>query len=76
MPNFQWKEFKACLQIEQCELISSVVMADILRLHPWYGSVAAENTKGFLGVTDKKDGYSFVYPFGWQVCIATFLMLY
>ncbi|KAM1019936.1 hypothetical protein ACFX13_041991 [Malus domestica] len=28
--------------------------------------VAAENIKGFLPVTDKKDGYEFVYPFGWQ----------
>ncbi|KAK7273080.1 hypothetical protein RIF29_14126 [Crotalaria pallida] len=29
-------------------------------------SFAAENKKGFLPVLDKKDGYSFVYPFGWQ----------
>ncbi|KAL3513008.1 hypothetical protein ACH5RR_025725 [Cinchona calisaya] len=29
-------------------------------------SFAAENKKGFLSVTDKKDGYSFLYPFGWQ----------
>ncbi|XP_042013708.1 psbP-like protein 1, chloroplastic isoform X2 [Salvia splendens] len=28
--------------------------------------VAAETKKGFLPVTDKKDGYTFVYPFGWQ----------
>ncbi|GJU43394.1 PsbP-like protein 1, chloroplastic [Tanacetum coccineum] len=27
---------------------------------------AAENTKGYLPVTDKTDGYSFIYPFGWQ----------
>ncbi|KAL0415787.1 UNVERIFIED_CONTAM: PsbP-like protein 1, chloroplastic [Sesamum latifolium] len=27
---------------------------------------AAESKKGFLSVTDKKDGYTFVYPFGWQ----------
>lgn len=40
---------------------------------PWYGSVAAETKKGFLGVTDKKDGYSFVYPFGWQVVVTTVL---
>ncbi|KAK1653504.1 hypothetical protein QYE76_071309 [Lolium multiflorum] len=26
----------------------------------------AEGTKGFLGVIDRKAGYSFVYPFGWQ----------
>ncbi|KAJ9684168.1 hypothetical protein PVL29_016589 [Vitis rotundifolia] len=42
------------------------MMADILRVHTWYGSVAAETKKGFLTVTDKKDGYSFLYPFGWQ----------
>ncbi|CAI0411432.1 unnamed protein product, partial [Linum tenue] len=29
-------------------------------------SFAAENKKGFLPVTDNKDGYSFLYPFGWQ----------
>ncbi|GLT31391.1 hypothetical protein SLA2020_061320 [Shorea laevis] len=29
-------------------------------------SFAAENKKGFLAVTDNKDGYSFLYPFGWQ----------
>ncbi|CAB4301098.1 unnamed protein product [Prunus armeniaca] len=29
-------------------------------------SFAAENKKGFLPVTDKTDGYEFVYPFGWQ----------
>ncbi|GAB4860904.1 phycocyanin alpha-subunit phycocyanobilin lyase [Ancistrocladus abbreviatus] len=29
-------------------------------------SFAAETKKGFLPVTDKKDGYSFLYPFGWQ----------
>ncbi|XVE69116.1 hypothetical protein DITRI_Ditri09bG0124800 [Diplodiscus trichospermus] len=27
---------------------------------------AAETKKGFIAVTDKKDGYSFLYPFGWQ----------
>ncbi|KAF3433765.1 hypothetical protein FNV43_RR24868 [Rhamnella rubrinervis] len=29
-------------------------------------SFAAENKKGFISVVDKKDGYSFLYPFGWQ----------
>ncbi|CAN4088350.1 unnamed protein product [Withania somnifera] len=29
-------------------------------------SFAAENKKGLLPVTDRKDGYSFLYPFGWQ----------
>lgn len=27
---------------------------------------AAEAKKGFIPVTDKKDGYTFLYPFGWQ----------
>lgn len=27
---------------------------------------AAENAKGYIQVTDKTDGYSFIYPFGWQ----------
>uniref|UniRef100_A0A0F7CYK7 PsbP-like protein 1 n=1 Tax=Francoa sonchifolia TaxID=23250 RepID=A0A0F7CYK7_9ROSI len=29
-------------------------------------SFAAETKKGFLLVSDNKDGYSFLYPFGWQ----------
>ncbi|KAK6933223.1 PsbP, C-terminal [Dillenia turbinata] len=40
---------------------------------PWVSSVnqslisfAAESKKGFLPILDKKDGYSFLYPFGWQ----------
>ncbi|XP_021910570.1 psbP-like protein 1, chloroplastic [Carica papaya] len=32
-------------------------------------SFAAETKKGFLSVMDKKDGYSFLYPFGWQEVI-------
>ncbi|GER40146.1 oxygen-evolving enhancer protein 2 [Striga asiatica] len=31
--------------------------------------VAAETKKGFLLVTDRKDGYNFLYPFGWQEVI-------
>ncbi|WOL00690.1 hypothetical protein Cni_G09403 [Canna indica] len=31
-----------------------------------YVSFAAEAKKGFQAVLDKKDGYSFLYPFGWQ----------
>ncbi|KAF0921637.1 hypothetical protein E2562_011385 [Oryza meyeriana var. granulata] len=33
---------------------------------PNRAAFAAEAKKGFLPVTDKKDGYSFLYPFGWQ----------
>ncbi|KAJ8759885.1 hypothetical protein K2173_009986 [Erythroxylum novogranatense] len=33
-------------------------------------SFAAETKKGYLPVMDKKDGYSFLYPFGWQVLSA------
>ncbi|KAK4789982.1 hypothetical protein SAY86_017286 [Trapa natans] len=29
-------------------------------------SFAAENKKGYISVLDKNDGYSFLYPFGWQ----------
>ncbi|KAL4189057.1 hypothetical protein AMTRI_Chr08g163590 [Amborella trichopoda] len=29
-------------------------------------SLAAEALKGFQAVSDKNDGYSFLYPFGWQ----------
>ncbi|KAJ8448887.1 hypothetical protein Cgig2_030743 [Carnegiea gigantea] len=32
-------------------------------------SFSAESKKGFISVTDKKDGYSFLYPFGWQEVI-------
>ena len=32
----------------------------------WSAIVAAESKKGFLPVVDKKAGYSFLYPFGWQ----------
>lgn len=52
-----------------------IMMADILRRHLWYGSVAAENKKGFISVVDKNDGYSFLYPFGWQVCVSKFIFL-
>ncbi|KAF8397548.1 hypothetical protein HHK36_016466 [Tetracentron sinense] len=40
--------------------------------NPAYKSFAAEAKKGFLAVSDQKDGYSFLYPFGWQ--IAEFLI--
>ncbi|XP_043708806.1 psbP-like protein 1, chloroplastic isoform X1 [Telopea speciosissima] len=35
-------------------------------LYSTSSSFAAEAKKGFLTVVDKKDGYSFLYPFGWQ----------
>lgn len=31
-----------------------------------YKAFAVETKKGFQAVLDKKDGYSFLYPFGWQ----------
>ena len=43
-----------------------MLMLDILRVYTWCGSVAAESKKGFLSVLDKKDGYTFLYPFGWE----------
>ncbi|KAL8216054.1 hypothetical protein R6Q57_022891 [Mikania cordata] len=48
-------------------LATSVAIAPWLLLSFQKSTVfAAENVKGFLPVTDKKDGYSFLYPFGWQ----------
>ena len=32
-------------------------------------SDGAESKKGFMTVSDNKDAYSFLYPFGWQVYI-------
>lgn len=67
---------RACLQLFTSILLA--VMTDVLRLYFWYGSVAAEAKakKGFLPVTDNKDGYTFLYPFGWQVgYIIVFFML-
>ncbi|CAD5188985.1 unnamed protein product [Musa acuminata subsp. malaccensis] len=34
--------------------------------HANSASFAAEAKKGFQAVLDKKDGYTFLYPFGWQ----------
>lgn len=31
-----------------------------------YKALAVETKKGFQAVLDKKDGYTFLYPFGWQ----------
>ncbi|CAF2111912.1 unnamed protein product [Brassica oleracea] len=36
-------------------------------------SFGAESKKGFMTVSDNKDAYSFLYPFGWQVEKANFL---
>ncbi|KAB1217956.1 PsbP-like protein 1, chloroplastic [Morella rubra] len=35
-------------------------------VNPNSKSFAAESKKGFLPVVDNKDGYQFLYPFGWQ----------
>ncbi|KAJ0751140.1 hypothetical protein Hdeb2414_s0026g00680191 [Helianthus debilis subsp. tardiflorus] len=48
-------------------LATGVTIAPWLLLsHQKSTAFAAENVKGFLPVTDKTDGYSFLYPFGWQ----------
>ncbi|KZV15984.1 psbP-like protein 1, chloroplastic-like [Dorcoceras hygrometricum] len=44
----------------------SISAVDILIMCFSCNSVAAEAKKGFIPVTDKKDGYTFLYPFGWQ----------
>lgn len=46
--------------------VGTTLVPWVLLSHEKYASFAAENKKGFLPVTDKKDGYSFIYPFGWQ----------
>ncbi|XP_065869920.1 psbP-like protein 1, chloroplastic [Euphorbia lathyris] len=49
------------------ELIAVSVIAPWVSLETQTSSsFAAENKKGFLPVTDQKDGYSFLFPFGWQ----------
>ncbi|KAG6404077.1 hypothetical protein SASPL_136315 [Salvia splendens] len=47
-------------------LALGVTVAPWLFLSQQAATFAAETKKGFLPVTDKKDGYTFVYPFGWQ----------
>ncbi|CAK7325625.1 unnamed protein product [Dovyalis caffra] len=44
----------------------SVIAPWVSMVHRTSSSFAAESKKGFLLVTDNKDGYSFLYPFGWQ----------
>ncbi|KAJ6772827.1 PSBP-LIKE PROTEIN 1 CHLOROPLASTIC [Salix koriyanagi] len=49
------------------ELIAvSVIAPWVSMVNQTSPSFAAETKKGYLLVTDKKDGYSFLYPFGWQ----------
>ncbi|KAH6798304.1 PsbP-like protein 1 [Perilla frutescens var. frutescens] len=47
-------------------LAVGVTTAPWLFLSQHAATFAAETKKGFLPVTDKKDGYTFLYPFGWQ----------
>ncbi|KAM1162190.1 hypothetical protein ACFX1Q_002003 [Malus domestica] len=47
-------------------LAAGTVASWVLLTNQHSVSFAAENKKGFIPVTDKKDGYEFVYPFGWQ----------
>ncbi|GAV76055.1 PsbP domain-containing protein [Cephalotus follicularis] len=55
---------------ERCRrrhLLAAIVTAPCVSLvNPTSESFAAETKKGFLLVKDNKDGYSFLYPFGWQ----------
>lgn len=71
-----------CVRTEQISTPSTAIqdkagrrqlIATGITIAPWFllsyqksTAFAAENAKGFLPVTDKKDGYSFIYPFGWQ----------
>ncbi|XP_020584724.1 psbP-like protein 1, chloroplastic [Phalaenopsis equestris] len=44
--------------------LGAMVALSLIQANP--ASLAAEVKKGFQFVSDKKDGYSFLYPFGWQ----------
>ncbi|KAL6589249.1 hypothetical protein ACP70R_050401 [Stipagrostis hirtigluma subsp. patula] len=47
-------------------LVAGGAAAAAFLSRPNPAAFAAEAKKGFLPVTDKKAGYSFLYPFGWQ----------
>ncbi|KAG9453667.1 hypothetical protein H6P81_006571 [Aristolochia fimbriata] len=47
-------------------LVAVALVPCISLLNATPASFAAESKKGFQAVSDKKDGYSFLYPFGWQ----------
>ncbi|XP_039780266.1 psbP-like protein 1, chloroplastic isoform X2 [Panicum virgatum] len=47
-------------------LVAGAAAAAAFVSRPNPAAFAAESKKGFLPVVDKKAGYSFLYPFGWQ----------
>lgn len=47
-------------------LAAGVIASLVSLINENSASFAAETKKGFLAVSDNKDGYSFLYPFGWQ----------
>ncbi|PKI35228.1 hypothetical protein CRG98_044394 [Punica granatum] len=47
-------------------LMIGVIAPCISLIGPSSTSFAAENKKGYIPVSDRKDGYEFLYPFGWQ----------
>ncbi|KAI3943973.1 hypothetical protein MKW92_023314 [Papaver armeniacum] len=48
-------------------LVLGTIGTCVSLFNPTSAAFAAESKKaGFMGVTDKKDGYEFLYPFGWQ----------
>ncbi|KAK3150313.1 hypothetical protein QOZ80_3AG0231590 [Eleusine coracana subsp. coracana] len=47
-------------------LVAGAAAAATFLSRPNRAAFAAEAKKGFLPVVDKKAGYSFLYPFGWQ----------
>ncbi|KAI3937967.1 hypothetical protein MKX01_027894 [Papaver californicum] len=48
-------------------LILGTVGTCVSLFNPTSAAFAAESKKaGYMGVLDKKDGYEFLYPFGWQ----------
>ncbi|CAK9147939.1 unnamed protein product [Ilex paraguariensis] len=46
--------------------VGATTIPCFLLSHLTSSSFAAESKKGFVAVKDNNDGYSFLYPFGWQ----------
>ncbi|KAK9669097.1 hypothetical protein RND81_13G108900 [Saponaria officinalis] len=74
--GFSWKKVSFLVKAEQVSSQDSISRRQLLALGSSFPGIllfaetpisfAAESRKGFLSVSDKKDGYEFVYPFGWQ----------
>ncbi|ONK62553.1 uncharacterized protein A4U43_C07F5290 [Asparagus officinalis] len=58
---------ESCERTGRRQAFISGAIATCVSIFPFNSKAfAAEGKKGFQVVLDKKDGYSFLYPFGWQ----------